>query len=190
VPRVSPSPLWGGAFLPINMTEEQQMTQHELAAALAQFETDLAAARDADAAFAALQRLTQHTVGAKLFTVMTVDMKAGLARRAYSSDPEAYPVSGTKPIHYDEWFETVREKRIPFVANTLADIAEVFPDHELIGTLGCGSVINLPVFVEDVLLGTVNMLHEEQYYTPARIVAAKDVLAGPAIAAYKVALGL
>lgn len=43
---------------------------------------------------------------------------------------------------------------------TRARTAYVFPDHEKIGSLGLGSVINLPVFVSDRLLGTVNLLHE------------------------------
>jgi hypothetical protein len=92
-----------------------------------------------------------------------------LARRAYSSHPIDYPVSGTKPIHYDSWFEIVHKQRKPFVANTIADIAKVFPDHEKIWSLGCGSVINLPTIIEGQLVATINMLHEEHYYTPERV---------------------
>ncbi len=90
--------------------------------------------------------LVREVIGARLFTVMLSDMKAGLARRAYTSDPENYPASGTKPTHRNEWFDIVHGERRAFVANTIDDIAKVFPDHELIKSLGCESVINLPVY--------------------------------------------
>ena len=63
----------------------------------------------------------------RLFTIMTVDMKAMLARRAYTSDPKNYPCSGTKPVEMNRWFEIVHSRREMFVANTLAEIARSFP---------------------------------------------------------------
>ena len=96
-------------------------------AALAEFDREIALARTPQAAFCALQVLTEAIVGAKLFTVMGVDMAAGVARRMFTSDPEAYPVTGTKPIERNSWFEVVHGERRPFVANTLEDIAKVFP---------------------------------------------------------------
>ena len=152
--------------------------------ALAEFDGALSRALKPDDAYAALQALTERTVGVKLFTIMTVDMKAGLARRAYTSDPQSYPASGTKPIHFDDWFDIVHKQRRDFVANTLADIAKVFPDHELIGSLGCGSVVNMPVILADELVCTMNVLHEEQYYTPERVAELDRRLALPAKTAY------
>ena len=123
------------------------------------FEAALAAAATPEAAFSALHRLADAVVGVRLFTVMTVDMAAGLARRAYTSDPESYPATGTKPVTMNAWFEVVHGRHEAFVANTLAEIAEVFPDHELIGSLGCGSVVNLPVLRAGRLVATVNLLY-------------------------------
>lgn len=163
------------------------MTTNDFHAALAQFDAAIATARGAEAAFAALQALTEATVGAKLFTFMTVDMEAEVARRAYTSDPVSYPASGTKPIRYDSWFDIVHKERRYFVANTLEDISKVFPDYELIGSLGCGSVVNMPVILGDVLVGTVNMLHEEGYYTPERVERIRTELSVPAKLAYLVA---
>ncbi|MDP2781664.1 GAF domain-containing protein [Devosia sp.] len=154
------------------------MTEH--AAAIAAFDTAIAEAKGADAAFAALQKLTEDTVGTKLFTFMTVDMTAELARRAYSSDPVNYPASGTKPIRYDSWFDIVHKDRQYFVANTIAEIAKVFPDYELIDSLGCQSVVNMPVVIGGELIGTVNMLDVDGYYTPERVQVIRDVLAVPA----------
>lgn len=154
------------------------MTDHS--EAIARFDASIAEATDANAAFSALQVLTQATVGARLFTYMTVDMENEVARRAYTSDAASYPTSGTKPIHYDSWFDIVHRERRYFVANTIADIAKVFSDHELINSLGCQSVVNMPVVLGGVLAGTVNMLDVEGYYTPERVQMIRDVLAIPA----------
>ncbi len=151
------------------------------------FQQRVSAAETPEAAFDALCELTQATVGAKLFTVMTVDMSAGLARRAYSNEPVTYPTSGTKPIERNSWFDIVHGRGQCFVANTLADIAEVFPDHAVIGGLGCGSVVNLPIFLGGNLVATVNVLHEEHHYTEARQDTIRDGLALPSLAAMAIA---
>lgn len=139
-------------------------------------------ARVADAAWKALEDLATGLVGVKLFTVMTVDLAAGLARRAYISRPSQYPASGTKPLHGNsgDWFETVFTRRRTFVANTIEHIARVFPDHQLIASLGCGSVVNLPVVLEGDLVAAINLLDETGHYTPMRVAAAEAGLAIPA----------
>jgi hypothetical protein len=145
----------------------------------ARFVAAVSEAKGSESGWKALEDLAQRVVGHKLFTVMTVDMAAGLARRAYSNHPAAYPVSGTKPIHHDSWFDIVHGQRRSFVANTIEDIAKVFPDHELIASLGCGSVLNLPVVLEGDLVATINLLHAPGHYTPERVAAAEAALAIP-----------
>ena len=161
------------------------MTEHF--EAIARFDAAIANAKGAGEAFGALQALVQATVGAKLFTFMTVDMQAEVARRAYTSDPQNYPTSGTKPIRYDSWFDIVHKERQYFVANTIADIAKVFPDHELIDSLGCQSVVNMPVVLGGELVGTVNMLDVDGYYTAERVALIKEIIAVPAKLAAMVA---
>lgn len=150
---------------------------------LATFRAAIAANTEGDAPWRALQALAQQTVGCKLFTVTTVDMDANLARRLYTNMPDAYPVSGTKPITVDPWFELVVQGRKTFVANTLEEIASHFPDWELIGSLGCGSCVNLPVAIGGTVVGTVNMLDEEQHFTLERV-ALVDHLLMPAMTAF------
>ena len=154
------------------------------------FQSALSAATTETQAFAALEVLTKATVGAKLFTIMTADMGAMLARRAYTDDAVNYPTSGTKPITIDRWFEQVHGRHEAFVANTLADIATVFPDAELIGRLGCGSVVNLPVILGGEMVATINMLDGEGHYTPERVAMVHDLLTLPAMASLAVALRL
>lgn len=155
----------------------------DTAAALARFDDALAAEGSVETVWRAVADLTRTVVGARLFTVMSVDMDNKLARRVYSSEAEKYPVSGSKPIHFDAWFDRVHVQRLPFVANTISDIARVFPDHETIWSLGCGSVVNLPVIFGDELVGTLNLLDVEHYYTPERV-ARCEMLSLPAKAGF------
>lgn len=123
-------------------------------------------------AFAALEALTKDVVGVKLFTVMTADTKEGVSERIYSNMPDAYPVSGTKPYNETYWSDIALTQKRTFVANTIEDIAEVFDDHELIKSLGCESVINVPVIVNGEVIATLNCLHDRGHYTEERVKAA------------------
>lgn len=123
-------------------------------------------------AYAALEQLVKGIVGAKLFTIMTADTSDKQAERIYSSMPDVYPVSGTKPYNETEWSEITLNRKDTFVANTIEDIAKVFDDHELILSLGCESVINVPVIIDGEVVGTLNCLHDRDYYTEERIRAA------------------
>jgi hypothetical protein len=134
-----------------------------------------------DKAFAALEAMTRDLIGVKLFTVMTSDTSRKESERVYSSMPDVYPVSGTKPYNETHWSEITLKNKRTFVANTISDIAKVFDDHPLILSLGCESVINVPIIVDGLVIGTINCLHEEGYYTEERVKAA-DQLKLPAAA--------
>ena len=137
------------------------------------FVTALASEGQPAKAFEALEELTKELVGVKLFTVMTSATKTKVSERVYSNMPDAYPVSGTKPYHDDVWTDiTLRDQQI-FVANTIDDIAKVFDDYELIQSLGCESVINVPVVIDGEVVGTINCLHDQGFYTPDRVATAE-----------------
>ncbi len=125
--------------------------------------------------FDALEQIVDKTVGIKLFTLMEIDRKKGVARRNYSNQPDAYPVSGEKPIQQNEWTKQVQDRHEIFVANTIDEIAQVFPDYELIASLGCESCLNVPIVVNDMVIGTLNCLHEVGHYTAERIAAAETL---------------
>ncbi|MBO6718499.1 MAG: GAF domain-containing protein [Rhizobiaceae bacterium] len=135
----------------------------------------LAATSQPLASFEAMCRLTEATVGVKLFTLMSFDREAGVAERFYSNMPDAYPVSGTKPMNMTRWAQHVLEDQRVFVANDIAGIAEVFYDHELIRSLGCESVINVPVVIGGAVAGTINCLHEAGFYTDDRVRSAEQL---------------
>lgn len=137
--------------------------------ALAIFQTE----RDVGAA---LHRLAEATVGVKLFTMTADNPKGGYVRRVYSSDEEAYPVLGTKPIVFDETYRKMTEDRFVYVVNSIEAMRADFPDLDLIVSLGCGSAINMPVVAGGEMLGSVNLLHEEGFYTEERVEAAKRLV--------------
>lgn len=114
----------------------------------------------ADSTFRALHAQT----GGRLFTVTVLDRAAGLARRVYSSHPETYPVSGTKPMSQGAWTKQVIERGEVFVANTVAEFSLYFADYELIESLGCKSALNVPIVHKEVV-GTVNILDQENYFS-------------------------
>ena len=132
--------------------------------------------------FSALEKQVNDTVGVKLFTLMEIDHVRNVARRNYSNMPEAYPVSGEKPRNLTKWSEQVEVAKQIFVANSIHEIAEVFPDYELIQSLGCESCMNIPVVVQDKVIGTLNCLHEAGHYTPQRIAAAEQLKHAGALA--------
>lgn len=132
-----------------------------------------AAENQPDAAFEALFAFTRQVVGVKLFTIMTFDNETGMAQRIYTNMPDAYPVSGTKPTNRTHWSVEVMENKRTFLANDIEGIRAVFNDHELIQSLGCESVINVPVVVAGDVVGTINCLHEAGFYTDERVAASE-----------------
>jgi transcriptional regulator with GAF, ATPase, and Fis domain len=103
-------------------------------------------------------------VGYRLFTVLLHDTAAGQIRRAYSSMPTEYPVGGMKPITDSLWMQQVIHRGEPYVGHDRADIRSAFFDYELIWSLGCESVLNLPVRWNGSVIGTLNLLHRAHWY--------------------------
>ena len=120
-------------------------------------------------AFNKFYEWVNKTIGVKLLTLTTFDIPNAVAQRVFSNMPNEYPVSGIKPIERSNWTEIVLDNHRSFIANNIDDIAKVFSDFKLIQSLGCESVCNLPIIVDGKLLGTVNCLDEENYFTSEKI---------------------
>ncbi len=140
--------------------------------------TDALAACDDDLSeiYVGLQDLAQQIVGHKLFTLMTVDGNTGEAARIFSNMPDVYPIFGKKPPNLSHWRTQVIENHKTFVANDIDTIASVFDDHELIRSLGCESVINVPVIIAGQVIGTINCLAEADHYTDERVIASRALM--------------
>lgn len=135
------------------------------------------------ATFEGLYRLADQLIGAKLFTLTAIDLAAQQARRLYTNMPDAYPVFGTKPMTDSPWSQKVLQRHEVFVANDIEGIADVFFDHQLIQSLGCESVLNIPIVVAGQVLGTVNCLHQAGHYRAEQIDLAEQLNA-PGAAAF------
>jgi hypothetical protein len=116
------------------------------------------------ALFGALDAALGAVLGHRLFTLMRYHAATGDSERLYTTHPTAYPIGGRKPLNPTAWTEQVLRRQQPYLGRTAADVRAVFFDHALIASLGCGSVLNLPVVWNGRALGTINLLHEEGWY--------------------------
>ncbi len=124
----------------------------------------LAAPGQPETIYRALDLETKARVGHKLFTLLYVD--GSEVARVYSNQPDAYPVFGRKPMGPTPWGQQVLKERRPFLGRDMEAIRWAFFDHELIASLGCGSVINIPIVHSGETIGTINILDAEHHYTP------------------------
>lgn len=134
------------------------------------------------ATFKALEALVDQTIGVRLFTLMEIDHERGVARRNYSNMPDAYATSGEKPVEDNPWTAQVQGRHETFVADSIDEIAAVFPDHELIQSLGCESCMNIPIVVNGNVIGTLNCLHNAGHFTPERVALSESLKQAGALA--------
>lgn len=155
------------------MPERSPLTVRELA----RLAVIVAETEDPHTLFAAADALIERTIGHKLFTVMRVHEATQEAERLYSSNAEAYPVGGRKKKQDTHWGRVVLTEGQVFVARTPEEIRHAFADHELIGSLGIGSIMNVPIGFAGRRLGTMNVSHDANWFTP------EDVEKGRVVAA-------
>jgi len=127
----------------------------------------VATADTADTArfFEILRDALDATLGHTLLTAMRYHRDSGDTERFYSSNPDAYPVGGRKHPTPGFWMQRLFVEGRPYIGYHADDIREVFADHELIISLGCESILNLPVRHHDHVIGTINILHEAGWYS-------------------------
>ncbi len=133
--------------------------------------------------FGALDAAMGRAIGHRLFTILVVHPGANESQRYYSNMPREYPVGGRKPITQTHWFQRVLGAGECYIGRTYEDIRDVFFDHELIRSLGCESVLNVPVRWNGRSIGTINLLHHANWYTEADIPGAEvfAALAAPGL---------
>lgn len=114
----------------------------------------------------ALQEAMQEAIGHRLFTIMRHDRAAGTNTRLHTSDALRYPAGGTKRVVPCAWTRQLLEEGCPFIGRDAGDIRAHFADHALILSLGCESVLNIPVLWEGAVIGTINLLDRAHAYGP------------------------
>jgi hypothetical protein len=126
--------------------------------------------------FGFVARLIAEGIGSRLTTATLFDVPAGRLRRVYTENAAAYPVGGYKPIPANKWTDILIGRREIYTALSIEAIAEDFFDWQVIQSLGCESIANLPIVVGGQTIGAFNLLHVAGYYTAERLARAADVL--------------
>lgn len=106
-----------------------------------------------------------RTIGHRLFTIMAFHEQNMEVERLYSNQPDSYPTGGRKQKRDTAWGRKVLERGEPFIGTSAADIRQHFKDHELILGLGLESILNMPIKLGGKTIGTMNLLHEADYYS-------------------------
>jgi len=114
-----------------------------------------------EAGFRALEAALRDEFDLIAITIMRHD--GAFNRRVYSSVPDAYPLGGAKPMRNINWMRRVKAG-LPNIANGEDAIRQDFTDHAVIRGLGCGSLLNLPVYWDGRLLGVLNLLGGDRGY--------------------------
>jgi GAF domain-containing protein len=119
--------------------------------------------------WAALDAGLGAVIGHRLFTVLRYHPDSRESERCYTNQPAAYLVGGRKPFTESAWSRQVFAERRPYIGRSAEDLRAVFFDHALIASLGCDSVLNVPVVHGGRVLGTLNLLHEADWYEEADV---------------------
>ncbi len=133
--------------------------------------------------FQAVDAALKHICGHILFTVLISHHATKESERFYTNIPDAYPVGGKKPITDHPLMKKLLGEGTHYIGYTAADIEWAFFDHALIHSLGCESVINMPVRWQGRTIGTLNLLDRANAYNEDMIPGVKRIaqLALPAM---------
>lgn len=126
--------------------------------------------------FNSLDNILNDFIGHKLFTILKFDKINSKLERIYTSNPREYPLQGKKDVIRNFWQVQVLEKGIAYIGYNFQDIKTSFSDFDLIKKLGCSSVLIIPVKSGDNIKGSVNLLHEESWYSNNHVKIAQSLV--------------
>jgi hypothetical protein len=63
------------------------------------------------------------------------------------------------------WSKKVIKNKNHFLCKNKNQIKKIYFDYNTIFSLNCGSIINLLILFKNKPIGTINILHKENYYT-------------------------
>jgi hypothetical protein len=122
-----------------------------------------------DATFRAVDAALAAAPGHILFTILVHHPALQQSERFYTNKPDAYPIGGRKPVTDSAWMQRVIQGGEPYIGRTRQDIAANFFDHDLIQSLGCDSILNMPVRWRGQTMGTLNLCHRGGFYDEAHL---------------------
>ena len=138
---------------------DDQTLQH-----LARASHALGRACGAEAQWAEISRLAGAVFGYSLLTGLVYLEEQRLMRRIFSSDESVSPLGGFKATGKGPWSERVLDLGLPYVGSHEADIRTVFSEADALIERGLHSVLNIPIWCDGSVLGSLNLLHRRQAY--------------------------
>jgi len=126
--------------------------------------------------FNSLDNILNDFIGHKLFTILKFDKINSKLERIYTSNPREYSLQGKKDVIRNFWQVQVLEMGVEFIGYNSQDIKNSFSDFDLIEKLGCRSVMIIPVKSGDNIMGSVNLLHEESWYSDNDVKIAQNLV--------------
>ena len=126
--------------------------------------------------FNSLDNILNDFIGHKLFTILKFDKINSKLERIYTSNPKDYPLQGKKDVIRNFWQVQVLEKGNVYIGYNSQDIKNSFSDFDLIEKLGCSSILIIPVKSGDNIKGSVNLLHEESWYSDYDVKIAQSLV--------------
>src|SRR5262249_6260940 len=121
------------------------------------------------ATFRAIDSALARQPGHILFTVLVHHPALRQSERYYTNQPAAYPVGGRKPVTDSPWMHRVIRDGQPYIGRSRHDIEQNFFDHALIVSLGCESILNMPVRWRGQTIGTLNICHRAGFYDESHL---------------------
>lgn len=94
-------------------------------------------------------------------------------QRLWTSDAEAYPVSGRKRKALTPWTRQLLHLAEVFVGEGDAALAAVFDDHARIAALGLHAVVNVPLLERGRCVATFNVLGTRPHWLPQELAAVR-----------------
>ncbi len=132
---------------------------------------------DRMAIYRAVEAIAAETVGFVFLTTLRYNEAEACVERLHSSNEQAYPVGGRKPLSTITESHAALDSGEVFLAADREAVKRAFFDHELIFSLGSTAILNAPIRFGGRRLGTLNFCGVENDYGPDEVRKAK-LLAG------------
>jgi hypothetical protein len=115
--------------------------------------------------FNKIDKYIHREIGHKLITITVIDQSMKYVERVYSNNKKIYPLLGQKTMPKNIWSKKVIKNKNHFLCKNKNQIKKIYFDYNTIFSLNCGSIINLLILFKNKPIGTINILHKENYYT-------------------------
>lgn len=140
------------------------MTYEKACSSLHEAAHSLGRAEGAEAQWFAISCLAESVFGYGLLTGLVYLNEQRLMRRIFSTDEKVSPLGGFKATGKGPWSARVLDQGLPYIGSNETDLRTVFSEAELLIQHGLHSVLNLPIWFDGKVIGSLNLLHHQQAY--------------------------